>query len=368
VLILAALALGLWLLLLVAPWQAWRCRERLEPDARRPRDDAGLTVLIPARDEAEVIGTTLSAVGRAAPGARVILVDDESRDGTAEAARAAGHPQLTVISGSPPPPGWAGKLWALEQGLAHVDTPRVLLLDADIRLAPGMVDALERKARAGYALVSVLAEPCFAGLWARWLLPAFVYFFKLVYPFALANSARGPVAAAAGGVVLLERDALAATGGFAAWHDAIIDDCTLAARIKGAGYRTWLGLSRGALSLRRQGLRSIISMVARSAYVQLRESPVLLTTVTGLMLLCFWIPPAAIAAGGHAAWLGLAAWAALAASYVPTLRYYRLNPLAAVLLPLTATAYLAMTWHSALRASRGTRSAWKGRHYTRSAR
>ena len=362
----AAVALGLWLALLLAPWQPWRCRERLEPDAE-PAPDTDLTVLIPARNEAGVIGTTLRALAVAAPHAAVVLVDDESDDGTAAAARAADHPNLQIVAGSPPPPGWAGKLWALEQGLGHVATPRLLLLDADIRLAPGMVGALERKADGGYALVSVLAAPHLQGFWARWLLPAFVYFFKLIYPFALANAARGPVAAAAGGVVLIERGALDAVGGFAAWRGAIIDDCTLAARVKRGGYRTWLGLSRGALSLRRQGLGSIVAMVARSAYVQLRESPLLLAATTALMVLCFWVPLTALARPGTARWLGLAAWALLAASYVPTLRYYRLNPLPALLLPVTATVYLAMTWHSALRSHAGTRSAWKGRRYRRGA-
>lgn len=364
---LAAVALALWLALLLVPWQPWRCRERLEPEAGPDGAGRGVTVLIPARDEAEVIATTLGALAAAAPAAPVILVDDQSTDGTAEAARAAGHPRLEIVSGSAPPPGWAGKLWALEQGLGRAATPQVLLLDADIRVAPGLVAALQARARAGYALVSVLAAPRFDGFWADLLLPAFVYFFKLLYPFALANSARGPVAAAAGGVVLVERRALLDAGGFAAWRNAIIDDCTLAARLKRRGHRTWLGLSRGADSLRRQGFASIAHMVARSAYVQLRESPVLLLGASAVMALAFGVPLAALAWPGPARWLGLAAWLALAVSYVPVLRYYRRNPAAAAALPLSAAIYLAMTWYSALRAWRGTRSAWKGRRYVRSA-
>ncbi len=168
--------------------------------------------------------------------------------------------------------------------------------------------------------------------------------------------------------MLVEREALARISGFAAWRDAIIDDCTLARRMKNAGCRTYLGLSHGAHSLRRQGLGSIAGMVARSAWVQLRESPLLLAAATALMLLAFWIPVAALVCDGAARWLGLAAWVALAASYVPTLLYYRLNPLPAILLPVIAAWYLAITWYSALRALTGIRSSWKGRRYRRERR
>ena len=366
-LVLAAIALGLWVALLLTPWQAWRCREHLEPDpGQAPASGDDLTVLIPARNEAGVIAETLRAVAANAPAAKVILIDDESGDGTAAAARSAGLQDLRVLEGTPPPPGWAGKLWALEQGLREVQTPRVLLLDADIALDPGLAAALERKAKEGYALVSVLARPCFDGFWARWLLPAFVYFFKLIYPFALANRAGSRIAAAAGGVVLVERKALLEAGAFGAWSEAIIDDCTLAARVKAAGAPCWLGLTRGARSLRRQGLGSIIAMVARSAYVQLRESPLLLLGATALMVLAYAVPLAGLAVGhGALRWLGLAAWGLLACSYIPTLLYYRLNPLQAIFLPAIALAYLLMSWHSALRAWSGTRSVWKGRRYSR---
>ncbi|MGH8128734.1 MAG: glycosyltransferase [Gammaproteobacteria bacterium] len=361
--VVAAIALGLWLTLLLVPWQPWRCRERLEAtDTPSTRDD--FTVLIPARNEADVIADTLNALALAAPQASVIVIDDESSDATASKVRDSVHPHVRLLVGSAPPPDWTGKLWALEQGLRETTTPRVLLLDADIALAPGMIAALERQADNGYELVSVLAAPCFDGMWAHWLLPAFVYFFKLIYPFALVNHARSRLAAAAGGVVLVEREALARAGAFGAWRDELIDDCTLAARLKTTGARCWLGLTHGAHSQRRQGLGSIIVMVARTAYVQLGESPLMLLAASALMLLAFIAPLAALAAPGPARWLGLAAWAALALSYLPTLLYYGLNPLQSVFLPVTAFAYLAMSWHSALRAWFGTRSIWKGRHYT----
>lgn len=363
----ALVALGLWIGLLLVPWQAWRCREHLEPEPSGSGPALGndLTILIPARNEARVIGATLTALAVDAPDIPLVLVDDESTDDTARMAREIGGEHLHLVQGTPPPPGWVGKLWALEQGIAKVDTPWVLLLDADIRLDPGMIRALRRKAEEGYNLVSVLAQPRFEGFWARVLLPAYVFFFKLLYPFALSNRPRGPIAAAAGGVVLLRREALAATGGFGAWRGALIDDCTLAARIKQHGEHIWLGLTRGAHSLRKQGFSALASMVARSAYVQLRESPLLLLATTLLMLFAFWIPLAALTRHGPTRWIGLATLAVMSLTYLPTLLYYHRHMIGVILLPLVAGIYLGLTWYSALRAWSGTQSSWKGRHYRR---
>jgi hopene-associated glycosyltransferase HpnB len=364
-LLLATAALALWAGVLLAPWAAWLYRERLEADPQTASVTGVFTVLIPARNEAAVIGQTLAALHANAPNARVIVIDDQSSDATADAARASGLPNITVIAGSTPPPGWTGKLWALQQGLERVTTPRILLLDADIRLAPGVVSALSRKADAGYALVSVCAEPCWNGTAARWLAPAFVFFFKLLYPFALANRQGTHTAAAAGGVVWLDREAVLAAGGFAAWRDAIIDDCALAAHMKRAGHRCWIGVTHGATSLRHAGFGDIAHMVARTAFVQLRESVWLTLVASALLILAFWIPVLALAfgPGDRVRALGVLAYLALLAAYLPTLLYYRRNPLAAPLLPLAATFFLAATWYSAGRALAGTRSAWKGRRY-----
>lgn len=367
ILILAALALACWAGVLLAPWAAWLCRERLAPDpvSSAPRDD--FTILIPARNEAQVIGETLGALRVAAPHVPVIVIDDQSTDATASIVRDSGLPNLTLVAGTPPPTGWTGKLWALQQGLERANTARVLLLDADIRLAPGMLAPLQRKADEGCALVSLCAEPCRDGIAARWLLPAFVYFFKLLYPFALANSRHSRVAAAAGGVVLVERAALMDAGAFGAWRDAIIDDCTLAARMKRNGHRCWIGLTHGAISQRRAGFADIFHMIARTAFVQLRESLLLTLAVSVLLVVAFWIPVFALAFGpAHAARvMGLFATLAMLACYLPTLMYYQRNPLSALLLPLAATFFLAATWYSAWRALAGTRSVWKGRHYQR---
>jgi len=367
-LILALVALACWVGVLLAPWSAWLCRERMESDPLpRAPAEKNFTVLIPARNEAHVIAETLRALGIAAPGTPVIVIDDQSGDATAAIARASGLPNLTVIAGTPPPAGWTGKLWALQQGLECVTTPRVLLLDADIRLAPGILPPLQRKADEGCTLVSLCVEPCWDGLAARWLLPAFVYFFKLLYPFAQANRAGSRVAAAAGGVILVDRKALIDAGGFGAWRGAIIDDCTLAARIKRGGCRCWIGLTHGAASLRHAGFGDIARMIARTAFVQLRESLPLTAAVSALLIVVFWIPVFALAFGPtHAARaIGLLAVLAMLACYLPTLMYYRRNPLAALLLPLAAGFFLVATWHSAWRALAGTRSVWKGRHYQR---
>lgn len=368
-LILAAAAFALWVAVLLVPWAPWLSRERLEADSGPLRPVPDFTVLIPARNESAVIGETLRALAASAPDAPVVVIDDQSSDATADIARTSGLDNLTVIDGAPPPTGWTGKLWALQQGLERVATSRVLLLDADIRLAPGMLTALQRTADQGHALVSVCARPDWSHPAARWLLPAFVYFFKLLYPFALANRKSGRVAAAAGGVILVDRDALINVGGFSAWHDAIIDDCALAAHVKRSGYRCWIGLTHGAVSLRRANFGDIAHMVARTAFVQLRESIWLTLAASALLILAFWIPVIAVAFGSSLGVraVGLLAWLAMLTGYLPTLMYYRRNPLAALLLPLVAAFFLLATWYSAWRALTGTRSVWKGRCYQRGA-
>ena len=365
--ILAAAALGCWCVVLLAPWAPWLCRERLEADPPPSVPAPDFTVLIPARNEAAVIGETLRALAVAAPGVPVVVIDDQSSDATPDIARASGLPHLSLVAAEPLPDGWTGKLWALQHGLERVATPRVLLLDADIRLAPGMLASLQRKADEGYALVSVCAEPRWQDAAERWLMPAFAFFFKLLYPFALANRKGSRVAAAAGGVILIDRDVLIEVGGFDAWHGAIIDDCTLAAHVKRAGYRCWIGLTHGAVSLRRGTFGDIAHMVARTAFVQLRESILLTLAASALLVFAFWIPVLTVAFGAShgARAAGVLAWLAMSACYLPTLMYYRRNPLAALLLPLAATFFLATTWYSAWRALAGTRSVWKGRRYQR---
>jgi hopene-associated glycosyltransferase HpnB len=279
---------------------------------------------------------------------------------------------LRVIDGRPLPEGWAGKLWALEQGLAAVDRPLVLLLDADIELAPHTVPALLAKLRERDAtLVSLMAELNCETFWERLLCPAFVFFFKLLYPFAHSNDAAKATAAAAGGCMLVRTDVLRQIGGFAAIRSALIDDCTLAAALKRHRPPIWLGLTYSVRSLRvYASLADFWSMVARSAFTQLRYSTWRLLAATVLMAVTLLAPvvgivAAAAAADGQLALASGAAWAASAAAYRPIVAFYRLPAMFSVTLPLAAALFLAMTWSSAVGYWRGTRARWKARDYAR---
>ncbi len=357
----------IWWTILLLPWQPWRIREVLEPDGGGDVSAqlSQLTVLIPARNEADVIGTSLQSLAQQAPGLKVIVVDDQSEDGTAKAACRVDGLDLTIIQGKSLSGEWSGKLWALEQGLQRVTTPKLLLLDADIQLRPGMVAALLAKMEQQQLdFVSIMAHLRMESWWEKLLMPAFIYFFKLLYPFSLANNpALTRFAAAAGGCILLKTEALHAIGGFAALKNALIDDCTLAQRIKRQGYRTWIGLSRGVVSQRRyESLAPVWQMVARTAFTQLRYSAGLLALCTLLMITAFWVPLAALVVESTAM-TGLAALGAMMASYWPTLRYYQLPFGWSLAMPAIGTIYLLMTWDSALKYWQGERSRWKGRVY-----
>jgi len=357
----------IWSAVLLLPWQPWRLRETLEPVAGSAPDLSSVTALVPARNEADNLGRTLSALVAQGPGLHVIVVDDQSDDDTAAVARRYAAHGVSVVSGRPLPAGWTGKLWALEQAAAHADTPRLLLLDADIELRPGMVAALlQHLERDERALVSVMAWLRMDSFWERLLMPAFVWFFRLLYPFALANRPGSRTAAAAGGCMLLRRDWLAAIGGFRAVRGALIDDCTLAGRIKRAGGNVWVGLTHGALSRRAfPRLADVSRMVSRTAFAQLRHSRLLLLLCAVLMLAAFpapwlglfWSDPVPRAAGAVAVGLSLAL-------YTPILRFYRLSPAWAIGLPIAGCLYLAMTLASAWRHARGRGAHWRGREYT----
>ena len=369
---LAAAGAALWLCVLVLPWQPWRVRERLEPGPAEDAADISLedvTVLIPARDEAMVIGDTLAALGRQGRGLRAVLVDDRSGDDTAEVARQAAPEGivLNVQAGAPLSEGWTGKLWALEQGRRRIETPLTLLLDADITLRPGMLRALlAKRAETDAALVSIMAALRMRGGWEKLLLPAFIFFFRLLYPFHLSNGPGRRVAASAGGCVLVETAVLVQIGGFEAIRGALIDDCALARAVKDAGHRTWIGVSRGAESHRDYPTLGVVwRMVARTAYTQLRYSPVLLLLCTLLMALMFWAPIAGLGGPLAAQIAGAVGLVGMTLCYLPTVRYYRLFSAWALTMPLIGTLFLAMTWHSALRDWGGRRSEWKGRVYGR---
>ncbi len=363
---LAVATLLAWLYLATLHGGFWRDGARLS--ASRPARLPPVAAVVPARDEADLVAASLGSLlaqDYAGP-FRVVLVDDGSGDGTAGIARALpGAARLTVLEGAPRPPGWAGKLWAVHQGLATTDEDYLLLTDADIVHDPGHVSALVAQAeRRGADMVSEMVALNCESLAERALVPAFVYLFALLYPFAWVNDARRATAAAAGGTVLIHRRALDRIGGIAAISGALIDDVALARTVKRGG-PIWLGHARLARSIRPYPrFADIWRMVARSAYVQLRYSPFrLLLTTLGLMLVFLLPPVAAVFGHGAARFCGLAAWMIMAATFLPTLQRFGLSPLWAPALPAIAFFYLAATIGSAIDHHRGRGVVWKRRTY-----
>ena len=367
---LVAVSVLIWLAVLLIPWRPWLSQPFLDAQSR-DCDLSGVTALIPARNEAAVISRTLAALNAQGRNLCVVVVDDQSADGTAELAQKARAERLTVIAGAPLPSGWNGKLWALEQGRQHVKTPLVLLMDADIEFNPGIICCLrDHMQRNNVAFISLMAAPMMSNFWEKLLMPAFVYFFKLLYPFHLSNSEKSKVAAAAGGCILMESRLLDEIGGFAALKDELIDDCSLARRVKSKGHKTWIGLTHSVRSIRPyQQLRQIWNMVARTAFTQLRYSFGLLLACTAIMAFAFDVPVAELFFKISGAWyLALTACVAMALSYIPTLKFYGRSPAWVLSLPLVGMFYLVMTWSSALHYFRGERARWKDRSYQARAR
>ncbi|GAB7034858.1 glycosyltransferase [Streptomyces sp. NPDC021749] len=368
-----------WVWLLLGQGFFWRTDVRL-PERRDPDRWPSVAVVVPARDEAAVLPESLpSLLGQKYPGrAEVFLVDDGSSDGTGALARelaaARGGLPLTVTSPGEPGPGWTGKLWALRHGIAltreRMAPEYLLLTDADIAHAPDSLRELVAAARsADLDLVSQMARLRVVTFWERLIVPAFVYFFGQLYPFRRVNRPGAWTAAAAGGCVLLRREAAERAGVPEAIRHAVIDDVTLARAVKRSGGAIWLGLADRVDSVRPYPrLAELWRMVSRSAYAQLLHRPLLLLgTVLGLALV-YLAPPVALVAGlaGGAALpaaLGGAAWAVMCGTYLPMLRYYGQPPWTAPLLPFTALLYLLMTVDSAVQHYRGRGAAWKGRTY-----
>ena len=366
---LAAIGAFIWLAILFLPWRPWDSREVIDAALACPETDlSNVTVLIPARNEAEVIGTTLASLKNQGRDLSIVVIDDRSTDGTVSAAKTSGIRNLRIISGEPLPSDWSGKLWALEQGFRHVNTPLTLLLDADIELRPGILQALLQKLEENHLqLVSVMAHMRMVNFWERFLMPAFVYFFKMLYPFRLSNSSFTHVAAAAGGCILLETRLIQQVGGFRPIRNELIDDCALARRVKSLGHRTWIGLTHSVRSLRSyEDLTGIWNMVARTAFCQLRYSAMYLVGITMIMVLVFWLPIAGLffpAAGAKI--ISACALGCVFLTYQPSLTFYGQSRGWAFALPFIATLYLAMTWSSAIRYWVGSGSLWKGRFYAR---
>lgn len=379
---LALVAAALWVVVLLLPWRPWSTRERIEPldrcDNRSVDVARAVTVLIPARNEAVTIRETLESVMDQPGVAGVVVVDDQSSDHTGAivsafaASMANVVPAIRLVSGRSAPAGWSGKLWAQQQGLDEIDSPLVLLVDADIRLAPGMLPSLvDKLEREQLEQVSVMASLPVSSWPEKLMLPAFVFFFKQLYPFAWVNREDRPFAAAAGGCMLVRRAVLEKVGAFEAWKDTLIDDCELASRIRAAGGRIWLGLSHGVESMRRHpDFASILETVRRTAYTQLRHSRLLLLGVVAVMLLMFAVPPLATILGfvrvePALAISGLAGWLLMALSFVPQVRFSGLGAQWALVLPLSAMLFLVATVDSAVRHHFGAGAGWKERRYRR---
>lgn len=371
---LGLLAFAIWLYLLAARGGFWLTRERDDRESLpTPTRWPSVTAVVPARNEADVIAQSISSLMRQDyPGSlSIVLVDDGSEDGTAAKALAAAGggdgTRLQVLRGSALPAGWTGKLWAQQQGVQHAtqsgEPDYLLLTDADIGHAPDALRSLVARAeRDGLVLVSLMAELSCRSWAERFLIPAFVFFFQMLYPFAWVNDRNRGLAAAAGGCMLVKREVLQRAGGIASIRSNIIDDCALGRQLKAQG-PIWVGLTRRATSLRPYGgLWDIGRMVSRSAYAQLDYSPLLLAGTVAGMVVTYLVPVLlALFGSGLAQAAGLGAWLLMAVAFQPMLRFYHVSPLWGLALPATAAAYTLFTVQSALAVWRGRGGMWKGR-------
>lgn len=375
------LPLAVWIGLLAGRGDFWLAGERDDRDVEpAPLTWPAVTAVVPARDEADVIDRSIGGLlAQDYPGLfRVILVDDQSQDGTAEVAREAAKrlgldDRLTILTGAERPADWTGKLWAVHQGVveARADRPEFLwLTDADIAHAPDTLRGLVSRAeRQQLTLVTLMAKLNCTTFAEQLLIPAFVFFFDMLYPFKWVNDPSRQTAAAAGGCMLVRRSALEAAGGVERVRGQIIDDCALGRLLKAQG-PVWLGLTDRSVSLRPyETIDDVRRMVSRSAYAELDYSPLkLLGTVIGMVLIyvapmlmvLVWYAPTATPA--------LAAWLLMAVCYTPFLRFYRQSPAWGLALPLIGVLYTAFTIDSAIQVWRGKGGMWKGRAQAQAAR
>jgi hopene-associated glycosyltransferase HpnB len=350
-------SLGTWIYLLLGRGGFWRVREKPPPAVSAPFKS--VAVVVPARNEADVIGQAVASLLNQdyAGHIHVFVVDDHSSDATAAAAGM--HERLTIIQAGPLPAGWTGKLWAISEGLGHalVSNPDfILLTDADIVHAPDNVAGLVARAESNdLDLASYMVKLQCRTFPERALIPAFVYFFFQLYPPAWRMSA-------AGGCILVKPTALARIGGIASIRGELIDDCALARAIKKDG-NIWIGVTQTTRSIRDyKTFAEIRRMISRTAFTQLRHSTLLLVATILGMLVIYLAPPLLIfSRDARAAGCGLVAWVAMTISYTPALRFYGRSMAWAPLLPLIALFYIFATVDSAVRYWTGRGGRWKDR-------
>lgn len=361
-----------WAYLMLFHWGFWRCNQFLPEKTSKMKKWPSVVAIIPARNEADVIRRTLKSVAtQNYPGTfQVILVNDSSTDDTKKQAETV-KGRVTVIHAPPLSKGWAGKLWALHTGvkMAPKDADYFWFTDADIEHKPGVLKKLVEAALFDKrSMVSQMVKLHCQSFIERAFVPAFIFFFQMLYPFQAANSDRSKRAAAAGGCILIEKKWLNKIGGLTAMKGTLIDDCTLAKHVKEAGGRIWLGLGLQSHSIRPYTFKDFWMTVARTAYTQLKLSPFLLIGTIFSMAVIFASPPMLVFVGIYADvtnfWLlGGWGWLAMITLYWPTLKIYHLSPVWGVFLPIMAFLYQLMTVHSAIRHWLGRGGKWKGRHY-----
>ena len=356
-----ALSVAVWLYIFIArlDWGRVFTPVKTLRGAGNGRLRPTVAAIVPARNEATTLSHSLGSLAcqRFSGLFRIVLIDDESEDATA----AIGLRYATVIRSAPRPVGWTGKLWAVSQGVAQAGAPDYFLLtDADIVHAPDNLAGLVARAeREGYDLVSYMVELRCQSFAERALVPAFVFFFFLLYPPHWIRKPRGRTAGAAGGCMLIKREMLEKIGGISAIKSELIDDCALARAVKAAGGRIWLGASRSARSIREYPrFGDVERMISRTAFTQLRHSAWILAGTLAGLVFAYLLPPVLALMGN---WYAAAAWALMSLAYLPAVRLYRQQWVWALALPAIAAFYLGCTFASAIQYWRGAGGEWKGR-------
>lgn len=382
-LILAIISLLIWIYLIFFRGQFWYCNQYLKTNINC-HSYPKVTVIIPARNEADVLPISLNSLLQQTYQGEynIILVDDQSEDETQVIAEQIAQKldksdYLTVIQGTTLPQGWSGKLWAINQGIEyaknHFKSDYFLLTDADINHDLNNLNQLVAKAeKENLDLVSLMVLLRTKSWWEKWLIPAFIFFFQKLYPFPLVNNPKSQVAAAAGGCILIQTEALMRIGGIESLKQTLIDDCTLAKLVKDTlpPHRSiWLGLTKTTTSLREYStLKPIWDMVARTAFTQLNYSILLLIGTLIGMFLTYLIVPIGFVIGmvnGNLplSFICLIVWLLMSLSYFPTIKFYELSPISIFSLPVIAFLYSLMTIDSAIRHWQGKGGQWKGRVY-----